>query len=100
MIDTLPHKIVFLGPGCSVATVPVAEAAPYWQAVQVNFTVCGVFIMTTLSLKPVILFSLEVCNLVGLWYIASACNFLLIFGNFVSVSCLTANDLQGSLCHL
>ena len=36
MIDTPPHKIVFLGPGCSVATVPVAEAAPYWQAVQVN----------------------------------------------------------------
>ena len=100
MIDTPPHKIVFLGPGCSVATVPVAEAAPYWQAVQVNFTVCGVFIMTTLSLEPVIRFSLEVCNLVGLWYIASPCNFLLKFGNFVSVSCLTANDLQGSLCHL
>ena len=76
MIDTPPHKIVFLGPGCSVATVSVAEAAPYWQAVQVNVTVCGVFIMTTLSLKPVILFSLEVFNLVGLWYIASACNFL------------------------
>ena len=41
MIDTPPHKIVFLGPGCSVATVPVAEAAPYWQAVQVNS--CNVF---------------------------------------------------------
>ena len=36
MIDTPPHKIVFLGPGCSVATTPVAEAAPYWQAVQVS----------------------------------------------------------------
>jgi len=37
MIDTPPHKIVFLGPGCSVATTPVAEAAPYWEAVQVSF---------------------------------------------------------------
>jgi len=36
MIDTPPHKIVFMGPGCSVATTPVAEAAPYWQAVQVS----------------------------------------------------------------
>ena len=36
MIDTKPHKIVFLGPGCSVATTPVAEAAPYWHAVQVT----------------------------------------------------------------
>lgn len=36
MIDTPPRKIVFLGPGCSVATAPVAEAAPYWQAVQVS----------------------------------------------------------------
>ncbi|XP_027040338.1 gamma-aminobutyric acid type B receptor subunit 2-like [Pocillopora damicornis] len=38
MIDTPPHKIVFLGPGCSVATVPVAEAAPYWQAVQIGYS--------------------------------------------------------------
>lgn len=37
MIDTKPRKIVFLGPGCSVATKPVAEAAPYWQAVQVSW---------------------------------------------------------------
>ena len=36
LIDTSPKKIVFLGPGCSVATTPVAEAAPYWQAVQVR----------------------------------------------------------------
>lgn len=36
MIDKPPHKIVFLGPGCSVATTPVAEAAPYWEAVQVS----------------------------------------------------------------
>ena len=35
LIDTPPHKIVFLGPGCSVATRPVAEAAPYWEVVQV-----------------------------------------------------------------
>ncbi|KAJ7383923.1 hypothetical protein OS493_024608 [Desmophyllum pertusum] len=38
MIDTPPHKIVFLGPGCSVATTPVAEAAPYWQAVQIGYS--------------------------------------------------------------
>ncbi|XP_078375007.1 gamma-aminobutyric acid type B receptor subunit 1-like [Oculina patagonica] len=38
MIDTKPHKIVFLGPGCSVATAPVAEAAPYWQAVQIGYS--------------------------------------------------------------
>ncbi|XP_068698706.1 gamma-aminobutyric acid type B receptor subunit 2-like isoform X2 [Montipora foliosa] len=38
MIDTKPHKIVFLGPGCSVATTPVAEAAPYWHAVQIGFS--------------------------------------------------------------
>ena len=37
LIDKPPHKIVFLGPGCSVATTPVAEAAPYWEAVQVSF---------------------------------------------------------------
>ena len=36
LINTPPHKIVFLGPGCSLATAPVAEAAPYWQAVQVT----------------------------------------------------------------
>ncbi|XP_029193493.2 gamma-aminobutyric acid type B receptor subunit 1-like isoform X2 [Acropora millepora] len=38
MIDTKPRKIVFLGPGCSVATKPVAEAAPYWQAVQIGYS--------------------------------------------------------------
>ena len=52
LIDTPPHKIVFLGPGCSVATTPVAEAAPYWQAVQVSvikFTVeCVIKNMMTL----------------------------------------------------
>ena len=36
LINTPPHKIVFLGPGCSIATTPIAEAAPYWQAVQVS----------------------------------------------------------------
>ena len=36
LVNTPPHKIIFLGPGCSVATTPVAEAAPYWQAVQVS----------------------------------------------------------------
>ncbi|CAH3143342.1 unnamed protein product, partial [Porites evermanni] len=36
LVNTPPHKIIFLGPGCSVATTPVAEAAPYWQAVQVT----------------------------------------------------------------
>ena len=37
LINTQPHKIVFLGPGCSLATEPIAEAAPYWQAVQVTY---------------------------------------------------------------
>ena len=36
LINTPPHKIVFLGPGCSIATKPIAEAASYWQAVQVS----------------------------------------------------------------
>ena len=36
LINTPPHKIVFLGPGCSIATTPIAEAAPYWQVVQVS----------------------------------------------------------------
>ena len=37
LINTMPHKIVFLGPGCSLATEPIAEAALYWQAVQVTY---------------------------------------------------------------
>lgn len=36
LINTPPHKIVFLGPGCSIATKPIAEAASYLQAVQVS----------------------------------------------------------------
>ena len=39
LVNTPPHKIIFLGPGCSVATTPVAEAAPYWQAVQVSLQI-------------------------------------------------------------
>ncbi|XP_073258670.1 gamma-aminobutyric acid type B receptor subunit 2-like [Porites lutea] len=38
LVNTPPHKIIFLGPGCSVATTPVAEAAPYWQAVQIGYS--------------------------------------------------------------
>ncbi|CAH3032189.1 unnamed protein product [Porites lobata] len=38
LINTPPHKIVFLGPGCSIATTPIAEAAPYWQAVQIGYS--------------------------------------------------------------
>ena len=29
-------KIMFLGPGCSKATMPVAEAIHYWNIVQVS----------------------------------------------------------------
>ena len=39
LVNTPPHKIIFLGPGCSVATTPVAEAAPYWEAVQVSLQI-------------------------------------------------------------
>ena len=39
LVNTPPHKIIFLGPGCSVATTPVAEAAPYWRAVQVSLQI-------------------------------------------------------------
>ncbi|KAM7428279.1 hypothetical protein ABFA07_020719 [Porites harrisoni] len=38
LINTPPHKIVFLGPGCSIATKPIAEAASYWQAVQIGYS--------------------------------------------------------------
>ena len=55
MIDTPPHKIVFLGPGCSVATVPVAEAAPYWQAVQVNSSNVFFFSLANITRRKIFL---------------------------------------------
>ena len=35
-------KIMFLGPGCSKAAMPVAEAIHYWNIVQVSYLICYV----------------------------------------------------------
>ena len=35
-------KIMFLGPGCSKAAMPVAEAIHYWNIVQVSSLTCYV----------------------------------------------------------
>ena len=39
MLDLMyssPTKIMLLGPGCSPAAEPIAEAALYWSAIQVS----------------------------------------------------------------
>lgn len=36
LISENPHKIAFLGPGCSVAAQPVAEAIKFWNLTQVE----------------------------------------------------------------
>ena len=44
LLNTSSTKtVVFLGPGCSVATKPVAEAAQYWNIVQVSFSAAALY---------------------------------------------------------
>ena len=65
LVNTPPHKIIFLGPGCSVATTPVAEAAPYWEAVQVSFyKFISAFVLTLLPKALVLLPSFSKIQLV------------------------------------
>ncbi|KXJ12256.1 Gamma-aminobutyric acid type B receptor subunit 1 [Exaiptasia diaphana] len=39
LIDHDPHKIAFLGPGCSVAARPVADSTRYFKSVQVGYSI-------------------------------------------------------------
>ncbi|XP_078371637.1 gamma-aminobutyric acid type B receptor subunit 2-like [Oculina patagonica] len=38
LVSRPPKKIMFTAPGCSPAAEPIAEAAPFWGAVQVGFS--------------------------------------------------------------
>ncbi|RMX37700.1 hypothetical protein pdam_00004335 [Pocillopora damicornis] len=38
LVSKPPNKIMFTAPGCSPAAEPIAEAAPFWGAVQVGFS--------------------------------------------------------------
>ncbi|KAJ7352860.1 hypothetical protein OS493_033402 [Desmophyllum pertusum] len=38
LVSRPPTKIMFTAPGCSPAAEPIAEAAPFWGAVQVGFS--------------------------------------------------------------
>lgn len=38
LVSRPPNKIMFTAPGCSPAAEPIAEAAPFWGAVQVHIT--------------------------------------------------------------
>ncbi len=35
-ITESPTKIAFIGPGCSIAAEPVAEALPFWNLTEVS----------------------------------------------------------------
>ncbi|XP_022781204.1 gamma-aminobutyric acid type B receptor subunit 2-like isoform X3 [Stylophora pistillata] len=38
LVSKPPTKVMFTAPGCSPAAEPIAEAAPFWGAVQVGFS--------------------------------------------------------------
>ncbi|EDO38348.1 predicted protein [Nematostella vectensis] len=36
--ESPPHKVAFLGPGCSSASTSLSEALNYWEAIQIGFS--------------------------------------------------------------